>query len=397
MSILERNHRTTRALRQIITRQRHGWVPHAKSERYFREDRVGAQVMAMLRTSHEAYRERRERQAQYLGHWSDEARTLYKDILEERIDTTEYVKACITEQEFTIEVLQVVLHAERRKAFMMKRAERLEKLHKGNNGELARPILTQIWSDHKIWRPLLECDQTAMFMLCYLAINADLEDYIREWIQVSDVSTGSVHGGWRSKLLRHLVEAHLASTADQSADRAIKCFFEMAHLAKVERRRNFFAQIKGLESHQNGLLYLSLTPALDVLCGTLLSNEYGNTDACLYDETWSCFGGYDGANHEPTARTRIRYHYLLAGSRLFHPESPTYEEAISFLRIVTNHKKPTEIRGLLPAPKHSIQIYFRRIVELARDSGKLEDAIWTNRLLKQMRLNSDGKDPVVPA
>ena len=152
---------------------------------------------------------------------------------------------------------------------------------------IAAAFLQYIWAHDTLWRKLACYAHDDMLTLCHYANAEGLDDYILDWLYIEDLpgreSIAEQHG-WRSYLLRRLVQARLDNDENGSANSALEVFFEVYDQKK--RARADYARLLRLRKNVQKLPIssISIFPAVIALRSALaVATISQNTEAKLYD------------------------------------------------------------------------------------------------------------------
>ncbi|KAK5717530.1 hypothetical protein LTR17_016064 [Elasticomyces elasticus] len=249
----------------------------------------------------------------------------------------------------------------------LRRRERREQVERDSIGRLT---LTWLWSEDRRWVGAVLQDPDMCEMLVYFVAAEKLDNLLLRWIQEPLASTESVSDhnahAWRGLILRRIVGAHLYLEFEGRADAALTLFFSIASRVKVERRR---------ASH-SPLSCISLWPAEVEICKSLLTGRFSNTNHKLYDRFRQHIAGQRKANP-----------WTLAQLYLNHPLKPDPGPACALVKERLHGLTPADYRNVFPSgglAGKSIYFGARRIEDLLRDQGKIEDADQIDTLLGRL-------------
>lgn len=108
---------------------------------------------------------------------SPEAIDLQASLLSGSVDPFTTLKQKIDKREASLESIRVCIDAARRKIFSLKRSQRPAFLSHAQH-QVSAHVLMHIWSDSRIWAPILLHDAQTSMMLCYFAVAEGLDKYV---------------------------------------------------------------------------------------------------------------------------------------------------------------------------------------------------------------------------
>lgn len=319
----------------------------------------------------------RIRLAQKAGPLSPEGQKFQKQLQSGELKPLATLNKDLNKNRATVESIRLCLHQVMADFEKIPRKMRVAEANKAPDGIIAR-LLAHIWSSDKLWLSLVETDEKAQEVLCYLAILHGLEDFMFDWIR-ADVETGLVQsrsrGGqvWRGLLLKGLVLGHLNLELHKSADSALKCLFKAVDM-KLQLREE---SSDLTQEHRSGFMHLSFRPARNALRGLINKGHYYNTDAALYDRFMSfseIIHSIEGHGDLPAA---IADKFAAVSLRLHHPTRPSAQPTMEFLREL-------DANDAFPHPHSPEAFPIRRAMEQAhlrlswerQDQGRGKDAAW---------------------
>lgn len=203
---------------------------------------------------------------------------------------------------------------------------------KDDGDGIAAMVVDHIWTDEKLWGPIVMHARQAQVFLCYFAILEKLDGLVLEWTTATlpgepATASDTAKHVWRGGLLRSLLLAKLSCDPSKDAGSAIQCFFAAAAAKRA-----------AVTAHKNGAPLnvgarcLSLLPSYIELQKTLTGGGFSVADRNLFDK-FAEFQGRFGV--------LARWEKEFDGARLllYRPDRPTEMNAIDLLRRHTKGEK----------------------------------------------------------
>ncbi|KAK4610231.1 hypothetical protein CLAFUW4_13838 [Fulvia fulva] len=309
-----------------------------------------------------------QRQLSTFGEYSPAAIRLKNDIVTDQVEATKHLQSVIADGTFTLETARVCLAGERERLAKYKRKER-PAIMRSEGKPFARTIMTQLWTDEKLWGPLVSDDHLHTGNLCYFAIFEGLESFLVDWLraEIDQPFVPEKEHMWRGHLLGSMVLAHAALSIGHELDEAIRCMFRVETL-----RRRLTAEAP--EDQRPATAYLSLRPSVSILTKQIMTGQFRHTDERLYNEFCSLATRYRSKSYTE----RLEKNYRQAAFSLYHPKSPDHRLALACLKEnVAQATTPEDLkilRNMMGLSNISLKRFILRAAYLASRSTHHADA-----------------------
>ena len=188
---------------------------------------------------------------------------------------------------------------------------------------IAAALLRYLWSHEALWRKFACNAHDESQTLAIFAESEGLGSYLVDWLRVNESPRDAdavtiADNRWRGYLLRSIVRAQLLCNEHESADKALRTFFD------VNDAKLGFRHGRRTSSGDPALSMLSIKPVVIELSSALHSNRYRRTRVDYFETFIKIRESNRGFPEGPTNISGP----LLA---LSHPTKPSAKKALEFI------------------------------------------------------------------